>query len=110
MGYIAPEAMKGRLSPSVDLYALGAVGYFLLTGRKVFDGKSSFAEMNKHLEEQPQPIENAPPALAAIIMKCLAKRPEDRHPSASALADALEALPKFTDWDRAEARKWWNKF
>jgi eukaryotic-like serine/threonine-protein kinase len=115
--YIAPEGVTdpARIGPPADLYALGAVGYYLLTGRRVFEGKTPLDICIQHLTQTPKPIAESTdraiaPELAAVIMKCLAKRPEDRHASATALAEALEALPAAADWSRDQARAWWREF
>jgi eukaryotic-like serine/threonine-protein kinase len=115
--YIAPEIVTDpdALSPAVDLYALGAVGYFLLTGKRVFDAKTAVEVLVLHRTQLPKrPSEVAvlrvPPALEDIIMKCLSKNPADRYPSARALAEALEQVPRTPDWDRERARAWWHEF
>jgi serine/threonine-protein kinase len=116
-GYIAPEVVTGsvRIGPAVDIYALGAVGYFLLAGRRVFEGKTPMQICTQHVTLPPRPIAEltkrlVPPELEAIIMKCLAKQPADRYPSTSALAAALEAMPPVRDWDRDAAKLWWRAF
>jgi serine/threonine-protein kinase len=116
-GYIAPEAVVDPTSigPAVDLYAVGAVGYFLLTGRRVFEGKTAVDLCIQHVTAAPKrPSEVAAihvdPGLEAIIMTCLAKQPDGRHASAAALADALAALPAPKDWSDAEAQRWWRDF
>ena len=114
--YIAPERITDShpIGPTVDLYALGAVGYFLLTGRNVFEGKTDHHVCAKHVAEAPTPLSHVmkkpvPPELEAIIMKCLAKSPEQRFASAAALGEALDSVPR-TDWTRAEAQAWWRTF
>ncbi len=116
-GYVAPEHLldPAAVGPSVDLYALGAVGYFLLTGRPVFDGKTSLEVVVKHVKETPRkPSELAtlliPEGLEALIMKCLAKTPGERPASAAVLAETLRALPASTDWTELEARRWWRDY
>jgi hypothetical protein len=115
--YVAPEAITdpARIGPPVDLYALGCVGYFMLTGKKVFEGKTAVDVCIQHVTATPKrPSEVGPtpiePALEAIIMRCLAKKPEDRFASAADLADALRALPAPQDWSEAEAKRWWRAF
>ena len=80
--YIAPEAVTDpdRVGPACDLYALGAVGYFLLTGRRVFDGKTAVDVCIQHVTDAPKPPSSIsavhiPPELEAILMKCLQKNP-----------------------------------
>jgi eukaryotic-like serine/threonine-protein kinase len=115
--YVAPEAVTDpeRIGPAADLYALGAVGYFLLTGRRVFEAKSAVELCIQHVTQPPRrPTEVAkihlPRELEDLILRCLAKDPGARFTSASALAEALEAIPRAKDWDRAEARRWWREF
>jgi hypothetical protein len=115
--YVAPEAVTDpdRITHAVDLYALGAVGYFLITGKKLFEGKTPLEVCVQHVTRPPTPPSELPgivlaPGLEAILMTCLAKRPADRHPSAAALADALEALPPAGDWTKADAALWWEQF
>jgi hypothetical protein len=114
--YIAPEIVTdpNTLSPAVDLYAVGAVGYFLLTGKRVFEAKTAVEILVLHRTQAPKrPSESAPdipPALDDIIMKCLSKNPKDRFASARELAEALEQVPRAPGWDREEARRWWREF
>ena len=114
--YIAPEAIThpNQVDGRADLYALGAVGYFLLTGTPPFHGVTLIEICSKHLHAAPQPPsarsgQPVPPALDALILRCLAKRPEDRPASAAALAEALEAAPGVPAWTAAEARRWWQE-
>jgi hypothetical protein len=114
--YVAPEAVTDpdHITHAVDLYALGAVGYFLITGRKLFEGQTPLDVCIQHVTTPPTPPSAhgaaIDPALEAILMTCLAKRPADRYASAAALADALEALPPAADWSKAEAALWWEQF
>ncbi|HEY4238257.1 MAG TPA: serine/threonine-protein kinase [Kofleriaceae bacterium] len=113
--YLAPEAVTdpARLGPPADLYALGAVGYFLLSGRRVFDGATPAEVCVQHVTAPPPPLDAAvPPALAAILMRLLAKSPADRY-TARELAEALAQVPAFADesgWSRAAAADWWRSF
>jgi serine/threonine-protein kinase len=103
--YLAPETITGRIGPATDLYAVGAVGYYLLAGRRVFDGANALDVCLQHVTRVPDPLE-APTALASVIMRCLAKSPEERHDSASALAAALRAADPG-DWRDDDAERWW---
>jgi serine/threonine-protein kinase len=114
--YVAPEAVTdpARIGPAADLYALGCVGYFLLTGHRVFEGKTAVDLCIQHVTAAPRrPTEAAPiklpPELEDLVMRCLAKDPAARSASASALADALAAIPRIPDWSLAEARRWWRE-
>jgi serine/threonine-protein kinase len=113
--YIAPEAFTdpSSIGPGVDLYALGAVGYFLLTGRRVFTGATDLDTCIQHVTKEPtRPSEHGvevPKGLEDILMQCLAKKPADRYPSADALAEALTALGSLGDWSDEQAAAWWEK-
>jgi serine/threonine-protein kinase len=115
--YVAPEAVTDpdHITHAVDLYALGAVGYFLVTGRRLFEGKTAVDVCIQHVTQTPRrPSEVAAvavaPELEAILMTCLAKRPADRYASADALADALAAVPAVGDWGKHDAAAWWSAF
>jgi eukaryotic-like serine/threonine-protein kinase len=115
--YVAPEAVTDpeNVGPASDLYALGAVGYFLLTGKRVFEGKTAVDICIQHVTATPKPPSEAAsiyiqPELEAILMKCLAKKPADRFASAAEMAAAIRALPAAKDWDLPEAQLWWREF
>ncbi len=114
--YLAPENITdpSTVGPAVDLYALGAVGYFLLTGQLVFTGKTNGEIALKHVTDKPRPPSELakskiPELLEGVILKCLEKQPGDRYASATALAEALEAV-STADWDRECARTWWTAY
>ena len=114
--YIAPEVVTdpSKVGPAGDLYALGAVGYFLLTGKPVFEGKTSVDVCVQHVTATPVPPSKAagifiPEALEQTILRCLAKSPRDR-PTARALAALLRDAPPAKDWTEDEALAWWTKF
>jgi serine/threonine-protein kinase len=94
---MAPEQHLGRAAeavPATDVYALGAIFYEILTGRRPFRGDCAplAAEV---VGEPPRPpghvVPSVPAALGGICMKCLEKKPENRYPTAGALADDLRA-------------------
>jgi tRNA A-37 threonylcarbamoyl transferase component Bud32 len=92
--YVSPEMARGALcGPRSDLYALGLVAYELLAGRRPFPpAATALAAALQHLTETPAPLpESVPPALARVVMRLLAREPEDRHPSAEAAQAALTA-------------------
>ncbi|MGH7327390.1 MAG: protein kinase domain-containing protein, partial [Polyangiaceae bacterium] len=96
--YMAPEQVAGEpVDGRCDIYALGCVLYELVTGRRPFEGGSSVVVMGKQLRELPEPPRmrapqrGIPVELDAIVMKALAKKPEDRFASASEMREALEA-------------------
>ncbi|MFN8650376.1 MAG: serine/threonine-protein kinase [Gemmatimonadales bacterium] len=111
--YMAPEAILGQpIDGRADLYALGCVGYFLLTGSVVFESASALQAAARHVTDVPVPPSarsglSVPPALEAIILRLLAKRPEDRFASAAELDRALEQV-EVAPWTPAHAAEWWQ--
>jgi len=113
--YLAPESIHspGEVDARSDLYAVGAIGYFLLTGREVFQGASIVALCIAHLSEKPvRPSERIkrelPADLEALIMRCLAKQPEERPATAAALRQALLAC-SVPAWNCEDAEDWWQR-
>jgi serine/threonine-protein kinase len=95
---MAPEQAAGDPSTDhrADIYAFGVLAYELLVGRTPFTGRPPSEILAAHIAELPQAIEtlrdDVPPALAALVMSCLAKRPVDRPPTAADIRGALESL------------------
>ena len=115
--YMSPEAIGGdaALDGRSDLYALGAVGYFLLTGTPVFSAKSLVEVFAHHLHAPPDPPsvrtgDQIPEDLERLILRCLAKRPEERYDSARALQHALDLCAARSPWDGDLALQWWAAF
>jgi hypothetical protein len=115
--YLAPEVITSPelIGARSDLYALGAVGYFLLTGQRVFDGKTAVHVCAQHVSSEPEPpsarTHNPIPAeLEALVLRCLAKSPDDRPASAQAMRLALAAMPAYREWDESIAGEWWRAF
>jgi Tol biopolymer transport system component len=96
--YMAPEQATAdpHLDHRVDIYAVGAVAYELLTGRPVFMGTTPQMVLSAHVTEAPQPVakhrDTVPPALEAVVMRCLEKKPADRWQTAEELLPQFEAL------------------
>ncbi|WP_404309495.1 serine/threonine protein kinase [Neorhodopirellula lusitana] len=112
--YMSPEAIQqDELDARSDLYAVGAVGYFLLTGTPVFDGKSIVDICKQHVHETPQrpserfgkPIDEQ---LQTLILRCLAKRPDDRPINAELCEQALLGCPSANRWTQVQAKAWWT--
>jgi len=114
-GYIAPELIFGKATaaPASDLYGVGAVAYWLLTGTTVFPGADGNEDLVAHSMDAPQspsqrlgrPIDAR---LEALVLSCLAKRPQDRPSSAMVLRDRLRQLGLAQGWDDLQARGWWE--
>ena len=114
--YLAPEMIReGNTSdPRSDLYALGAVAYFLLTGKNVFEGRP-MEVIAKHLREEPVPPSKRlgrplPEKLERLVMELLEKDPDRRPESAAALIarlDEIEADSGVETWSADAARAWW---
>jgi serine/threonine protein kinase len=96
----------------VDLYALGCVAYWLLTGKLVFEGENAMQVMMKHATTEPERpsarIGRAlPAALEELVMECLEKEPARRPASAQVLAERLAAVPLPSPWTAERAEQWW---
>jgi len=101
----------GDIDGRTDLYALGCVAYWLLSGKLVFEQPSSMAMVVSHARDVPPPLseradQSIPEPLERIVMRCLEKEPEKRPASAKALADSLELVPLEDEWtpEREKAR------
>ncbi len=113
--FMAPELVldQAAVDRRVDIYALGCVAYWLLSGRLVFEADNALAMLHKHLEQQPLPPSSAsevaiPPGLDAVVLACLAKRPEDRPADMDDLARRLAEVPIAEPWTAERAAQWWT--
>jgi len=112
--YMAPEQAVDYNSADErsDIYALGGVAYFLLTGQPPFAGKTPFELILAHARRKPKsPAErsaNVPADVAQVVLRCLAKAPADRYQSASELEQALAACACADDWTAEDAAAWWH--
>jgi serine/threonine-protein kinase len=112
-GYMAPEQVFGRDSgPSADLYALGCVAYWLLSGEKPFEADDAGELMRQHVQVAAAPLgerakQPIPPALEAVVMACLAKEPASRPRDADELSERLARAVDGEPWSSAEALAWW---
>ncbi|HKE17972.1 MAG TPA: hypothetical protein VKB80_24015, partial [Kofleriaceae bacterium] len=96
-----------------DIYAVGALAYFLVAGSPPFDGDTAMEVMTHHVRDQPEPLSvrsrrTAPAALEALVHACLAKEPADRPATMGELRAALTALP-IERWSEAAAATWWRE-
>ena len=100
--YMSPEQVQGRLvDERSDVYAIGAIAFELLSGRRMFTGRTFLSIARKHLETTVSrgTLEGrgVPRELAAAVLRCLEKKSEDRFPSAAALAASFEALERLQE-------------
>jgi tRNA A-37 threonylcarbamoyl transferase component Bud32 len=114
--YMSPEAIRSpdRVDARSDLYAVGAVGYFLVTGQHVFGGKTTVEVCAHHLHSAPLPPSQrvqAPVdgALEAILLECLAKEPAQRPASAKQLGERLAAVRSGSGLSPAAIEEWWQR-
>ena len=113
--FMPPEmAMGGVVDGRADLYALGCVAYWLLTGELVFDGDTPMAILAQHMKDEPVPPSHrteieVPRSLETLILKLLAKNPGDRPADAAALLTELDAISAAIEpWTAARAERWWG--
>ena len=112
--YMAPEMALGEnVDHRADIYALGCVGYWLLTGRLVFEADTPVKLMLQHIRNAPEPPSRyseleIPPELDAILLACLAKNPADRPADTAELSRRLEQIPACDPWTKERADTWWD--
>ncbi|MBN2578009.1 MAG: serine/threonine protein kinase [Pirellulales bacterium] len=113
--YMSPEQILGETPPDArsDIYSLGAVGYFLLTGQPPFSGVNPMKVMLAHAHDPVPPprtlVPEIPADLEQVILRCLAKSPDDRYPDTRTLAEALENCRCAGEWNRELSAQWWQK-
>jgi serine/threonine-protein kinase len=114
-GFMAPEIALGNagVDGRSDLYSLGCVGYYLLTGQHVFAGETPVATVLAHVQTPPTPPSARaefpiPPALDGVILSCLAKDPNDRPATAAVLDRRLAETVPPGAWTDEAARTWWD--
>lgn len=115
-GYMAPEIAMGEhsIDGRVDLYSLGCLAYLLLTGHMVFEEASATAMAIAHVQKEPVPPSlrtevPIPASLEAVVLKCLAKKREDRPSSALELSRMLDDCHDVPVWCDDQAALWWDK-
>jgi serine/threonine-protein kinase len=115
--YMPPEALTSPDSadPRSDLYAVGAVGYLLLTGHPVFDAATPAEAFAHHLSTQPIPPSRRtnrpiPPDLERLLLGCLSKSLADRPPDARTLQRELRRAAVWPPWQADDAASWWRSF
>jgi len=113
--FMSPEAVERpeSVDSRSDLYSLGAVGYWLLTGKTLFDDDTVEDLLVCQVKKlPPHPVERlgkpVSPDLADLLMRCLAKQPDQRPPSAEALDQALAGCASAGAWTALDAEQWWR--
>ena len=113
---MSPERLQdpGEVDGRADIYSVGAVAYFLLTGRQLFDGRHQMDIVFHAVNVMPDPPSevaraSVPDELNQLVMQCLAKSAANRPPNLQALIDVLDVLAETHVWTPQDARNWWNK-
>lgn len=114
--FMSPEQATGssEVDERSDIYSLGAVMYFMATGRAPFPYDSPIKVMIAHATEDPEPPRylngELPAELEEIILRAMEKRPENRYQTVREMLDALEAVPLDQPWNADLAAQWWTNF
>jgi serine/threonine-protein kinase len=113
--YMAPEVILGDtdVDRRADVYSLGCVSYFLLTGELVFEADTSMKMLMQHLHAQPVPPSErtelpVPPALDELILACLQKDPQRRPQDAGELYQMAHRVHLRDEWSSDQAKRWWR--
>jgi len=113
--YMSPEQAAGKsgLDPRSDIYSLGAVAYYLLTGQAPFVRETAMMMLMAHAYEPVLPLSTVRPELPldlqAVVLRCLEKDPEKRYPDAQSLEQALATCEAAQQWTEEEAARWWRE-
>jgi serine/threonine-protein kinase len=114
--YMAPEQATGSpdLGERTDIYSLGAVAYFLLTGRPPFDGDNGLSVLIAHARDPVVPPSRVRPGIPAdlerVVLCCLAKNAAERYPDAASLERAILACACADKWNQDLAARWWRDY
>jgi serine/threonine-protein kinase len=113
--FMAPEQIIGTpaVGPRTDLYAVGCLAYWLVTGQPVYEGRGPLEVFAHHVSTPPVPPSRrtemvVPESLDRIVLVCLEKDPERRPASAEALASLLRSVQPLPPWTAERARQWWE--
>jgi serine/threonine-protein kinase len=113
--FISPEQALGEVKPDArsDIYSLGAVAYYLLTGLPPFGSDRALKVIFAHAHDPVTPPSehqpDLPADLEAVVLRCLAKSPAERYQSAAELSEALAACRSADLWNRQLAAEWWQE-
>ena len=112
--FMAPEViLECAVDARADIYALGCVAYYLLTGELVYSADTPMKMFVQHLQAAPVPPSERselpiPPELDQLVLACLSKDPDGRPQTADELLRRLERVPLRSPWTNEAARQWWN--
>ena len=113
--YMAPERLRNPadVDARADIYSVGALAFFMLTGRRLFESADDLELTSKVLNDEPVPpsrlVPGLPTGLEQLILRCLAKHREDRPQRVGELAEAFDELGRTHRWSQAEALAWWSR-
>jgi len=112
--YLSPEMIRGDdVDARSDLYSLGVVAYYLLTGVPVFEGKTAIVVCSEHLTTAPAPpserVTGVPKDLEQTILQCLEKDPANRPADALTIRRNLEVCEDAGSWAAEDAQSWWDE-
>ncbi len=112
--FLAPELVSGSFDRRADVYGLGCVAYWLLTGRPPFEARDAMTLLRHHSDTRPAPPSAAvsapiPADVDALVLECLSKDPAMRPSDADVLCERFEALSVASAWNDQMARAWWEQ-
>jgi serine/threonine-protein kinase len=113
--FMAPEIILGaEVDQRADVYAIGCVAYYMLTGQPVFEAESPRELFAMHLDARPVPPSRRSELaisrqLDALVLACLEKDPRRRPQDAAAVLEMLSRCPSSDPWDNAVAANWWER-
>ena len=112
--FLAPELVSGAFDRRADIYGLGCVAYWLLTGRPPFEARDAMSLLRHHSDTKPAPPSAAvgapiPADVDALVLECLSKDPAMRPSDADVLCERFEALSIASAWNDRMARAWWEQ-
>jgi serine/threonine-protein kinase len=111
--FMAPEQVMGAIVDArTDIYSIGCLAYWLLTGQFVFTAETTMGVLMQHAQKAPEPPsartdQPIPAALDALVLACLAKDAADRPQTARELSQRLAAVEEGETWSEDRAREWW---
>ena len=113
--YISPEQAMGKpnIDARTDIYSLGGLAYFLLSGQSPFQHENAMEHLVAHLHDPVAPLRRlrpeVPEDLEEIVLRCLQKKPDDRYADVASVDHALAACEAAGAWDADQAEQWWRQ-